>query len=78
MARDGDGTWWRWHVAHRRRLREPHVARISCELPVLQRLGDDIAVAELATRGVHEVGTPLEELDGVRIHLPRRARRVGH
>jgi len=47
-----------WHVApdvvRRRRLREPHVAGISAEGAVFASLRDDVLVAQLAARGIHE------------------------
>ena len=46
----------------RRRLREPDVTGISGELAALKSANNGIAVAYLATRGVHDVGAAL--------HLP--------
>eukprot|EP00756_Hemistasia_phaeocysticola_P019795 Hpha_TRINITY_DN15681_c1_g5::TRINITY_DN15681_c1_g5_i3::g.101174::m.101174 len=42
-------------VVARRGLREPHVTSVPGELPVLERLGDVLPVADLPARGVHDV-----------------------
>ena len=47
----------------RRRLREPDVAGIARELAALQRADDGVAVADLAARGVHEIGAALHHAD---------------
>ena len=54
--------WWgivRHGWSLRRRLREPHVARVSGELAALQRPHDGVAIADFAARGVHDVGAAL-------------------
>src|SRR3979409_597192 len=47
----------------RRRLREPDVTGIAGELSALERANDGIAIADLAARGVHEVGAALHLRD---------------
>jgi len=47
----------------RRRLREPDVTGITGELSTLERTNDGIAIADLAARGVHEVGAALHLRD---------------
>ena len=47
----------------RRRLRKPDVARVTGELPALERPHDGVAVADLAARRVDEVGAALHRAD---------------
>ena len=47
----------------RRRLREPDVARVAGQLTALARLGDGVAVADLAAGGVDEEGPALHPPD---------------
>src|SRR5262245_66590389 len=47
----------------RRRLRKPDVAGISRELTALQRTHDGVTVADLATRGVHDIAAALHHAD---------------
>src|SRR5882757_10545913 len=49
-------------VIARRRLREPHVTGVTCELSAPERTNDGIAIADLAACGVHDISAAL--------HLP--------
>ena len=46
-----------------RRLREPDVARIARKLAAVQGPDHSVAIADLAARGVHEIGAPLHLAD---------------
>lgn len=46
-----------------RRLREPNVTGIAGELAAFERPCDGIAIADLAARGVHQIGTALHLAD---------------
>ena len=46
-------------VVPRRRLREPDVSGVARELSAFERPHDRVAIADLAARGVHEIGPAL-------------------
>src|ERR1700722_13384269 len=56
-----------WHgtpgMVARRRLREPHISRIACELATFERAHDSITIANLAARRVHDVAAALHHAD---------------
>ena len=54
-------------VVLRRRLHVPHVARVTGQLPTLERLRDGVLVADRTAGGVHEPGAPLEVLEELRV-----------
>src|ERR1700683_4608468 len=77
----GGGGWgeqeragWRAVVGHRaprvvarRWLGEPDVAGVACELAALARRDDRVAVADLAARGVDQIGAPLHLRQQLRV-----------
>src|ERR687896_289918 len=48
--------FWGW-------LGKPYVARVPGQLPAIKRPYDGIPVANLAPRGIHQIGTPLHLAD---------------
>ena len=63
----------------RRRLREPDIPGVTGELSAFERPHDRVAIADLAARGVHEIGPTLrlgEKLVVKRVLSLRVKRRV--
>jgi len=57
-----------------RRLREPDVASVACDLAALEGVADVVAVGKLAASRVDDVGATLEQLEGVLVEHVLRLR----